>query len=646
MTSPYPYDPDPQAVVVAPWSVAFRAQRDVGLKIPINYVTVPAVSLKAACFAHNQYEDSAAQKCFSNLLASGFKRFIIDVYWDTGRSQWSLCPAEIPESASPADDTTSISITQSTSVKSLMTAPISLPIFERQASSISSRSSTPAARTDSATSSTPTLSFTGSSSTSMAYSAAATPTEFPTAGEPLVQIGQYNCTSNLGLQFLSSILSGYLKDTSTTIGASLIYLVLNVHVAAPYSSPNSPAMQPDPSALPKDENFLGHLLSSNLSSYLYTPSMLQSQRGNLNESWRLEQSNLPVAGYYKTNVSGNGIPSTQDGWPTETFMEFKNFLRLVTSFGAVDPQMASYDFTNDADTIFPLNEIISLKDVSISTSGSVTTGCLFNPNITTITSETNSSWAMFPASSLPNLASNPNATIPIPAIMNLTSCGISPLLNASLSNTTADINPLAYLSFSYSTLWSWAPGSPNNSTLIDDNPNNDLRCAALYGDANGRWRAVDCKSSHRVACRGSTPYTWSITPDLFAYSDADQACPDDTKFSTPRTALENAYLYTAALASANTGSSDPGDLPIIYLDLNSLDYADCWVTGANSTCPYKNSDNVNHTKIVVVPTVATVIVFVLAVATFFVKCAANRRDLRRGKRRRNMGGWDYEGVPS
>ncbi|KAF2502488.1 lectin C-type domain-containing protein [Lophium mytilinum] len=644
MTSPYPYDPDPQAVIVAPWSVAFRAQRDVGLKVPINYVTVPAVSLKAACFSHNQYEDSAAQKCFSNLLSIGFKRFMIDVYWDTGRSQWSLCPAEIPESASPSDDSTSISIVQSTSFQSLMTAPISL----RDGTLASS----PVARADSTTASVPALSSTSSSSRSTtsinARLRTSTNSIYPkTAGEPLVQIGPYNCTSTLGLQFLASILSDYLKDTSTTISASLTYLVLNIHVAAPYSSPTSPAIQPDSSALPQDENFLGHLLSSNLSSYLYTPTMLRSQRENLNESWHLDQPNLPAAGYYNTSTSGNGIPSTENGWPTETYMEFKNYLRLVISLGAVDPQMASYDFTNDADTIFPLDEIVSMKDVSISTSsGSVTAGCLFNPNITTVTSETNSSWAMFPASSLPNLASNPNATIPIPIITNLTSCGISPLLNVSLSNTTADTNPIAYLSFAHSTLWSWAPGSPNNSTLIDDDPNNDLRCAALYGDSNGRWRAVECTSSHRVACRGSTPYTWSITPDLFVYAEAHQACPDGTKFSTPRTGLENAYLYTTALASATTGSSDPGDPPIIYLDLNSLDYADCWVMGANSTCPYKNADNTNHTKIVVVPTVATVIVFVLAVATFFVKCASNRRDLRRGKRRRNMAGWDYEGVPS
>jgi hypothetical protein len=354
--------------------------------------------------------------------------------------------------------------------------------------------------------------------------------------------------------------------------------------------------------------------------------------------------NMPAAGYYATSIGNDGADSTQNGWPSEAYLEFRHFLRLITSFGSVDPQMASYDFGSDEDTIFPPDETISARNVSISNTGWVTAGCLFNPHISRITSDTNSSWAISVASNLPNLASDPNATIPIPVITNLTSCGISSFINASLSETTADTNPLAYLSIAYSTIWSWAPNEPSNATTTDDDSSNDYRCAALYGDANGRWRAVSCQSKHRVACRGSTPYIWNISSDLFTYADASNACPDDTTFAVPRTALENAHLYSAALASSNTSSDR--DLPIILLDLNCLDYPDCWVTGANSTCPYKDQSDQDRTKIVVVPTLATVIVFVLAVATFFVKCAANRRDLRRGKRRRNMGGWDYEGVPS
>jgi hypothetical protein len=48
---------------------------------------------------------------------------------------------------------------------------------------------------------------------------------------------------------------------------------------------------------------------------------------------------------------------------------------------------------------------------------------------------------------------------------------------------------------------------------------------------------------------------------------------------------------------------------------------------------------------VVIPTVAGVIVFLLAILTITVKCAANRQNTRR-RRKRGEGGWDYEGVPS
>lgn len=73
---------------------------------------------------------------------------------------------------------------------------------------------------------------------------------------------------------------------------------------------------------------------------------------------------------------------------------------------------------------------------------------------------------------------------------------------------------------------------------------------------------------------------------------------------------------------------------------------DCWVEGVNSTCPYVSRTDTNKVRIVVVPTVAAVAIFLLAALTFFVKCAANRREDKRGRRRRNVGGWEYEGVPS
>ena len=106
--------------------------------------------------------------------------------------------------------------------------------------------------------------------------------------------------------------------------------------------------------------------------------------------------------------------------------------------------------------------------------------------------------------------------------------------------------------------------------------------------------------------------------------------------------MENAHLLAALRASFS--SSSPHDP--IFLNLNSLDVSNCWVAGTNATCPYVPPMDTDHTRIVVVPTVAAGIIFVCAVATFFVKCASNRREDKRGRRRRMVDGWEYEGVPS
>jgi len=50
-------------------------------KVPINFVTVPGVSFSAACFPAMRFEDHNSGECLSNLLAVGFRRFEIDLYW-------------------------------------------------------------------------------------------------------------------------------------------------------------------------------------------------------------------------------------------------------------------------------------------------------------------------------------------------------------------------------------------------------------------------------------------------------------------------------------------------------------------------------------------------------------------------------------
>ncbi|PVH93797.1 hypothetical protein DM02DRAFT_619058 [Periconia macrospinosa] len=635
------YKPDQTALdtVTEPWSEALRAQRDLGLLVPINFHVVPSISLRAACFNNYVYSDRAFQKCFSNLLALGLRRFNVDVYWDQIRSQWSLCPVEIvpPGSDSNLNSSSSTSASDSTSSPSSssfsgsrsatftargtttalpsLVPPLTATVEPRQASSISSSVST--SSTASITSSQP-LSSTGGNG-----------------------FGPYNCTASLTLSYLTDILSDFLDITSTTTDATVIFLLLNIHAAAPRSSPTSPAQQP--TQLPNRGNFISDAINGNLSSNLYTPQKLEAQRADLddNDGWLSgDPDTHPASGYYETHQE-NGQLATSDGWPTEAFLVFRRVERLIVSFGSIDPQMSNYNLTVDESTIFSTDTIRQLRPATFNPDGTISSGCLFIPSESSITETTNSSWASAPALDI-NVSVNSDLQAPIPSVGNLTSCGLSAFLNTTLANTTADQNPLPYAVFMRSSMWTFIPGEPSNGTV----DNNTIgRCTAMLtnGSYPGRWRTVDCTNPLRAACQNtSVPYRWEISSERGSYGNAQSLCPPGLRFSVPHTPLENSHLYAAALASESASQNHE---PIL-VNLNSLDVEDCWVSGENATCPYLPPTDTDRARVVVVPTVAAVIIFVCAALTFFVKCAANRREDKRGRRRRMVGGWEYEGVPS
>lgn len=455
-----------------------------------------------------------------------------------------------------------------------------------------------------------------------------------------MQIGRYNCTSLMRLDLLTGILAGFLDSTATTTGASLLLLTLDVHAASSILDPDAPAPRLSQVQLPEDGSLLSDVMRGNLSDVTYTPTQLQEQRGNLNTSWcDVDWPNRPVEGYYSVSHNSGRNRYTLDGWPTEAFVEFQKFFRVSVGYGNIDSQMGLYNIGPDLEYIFPPGTFSDVRAASVSSDGRVSSGCLFDAADTGVNSERNSSWAIATAPTL-NINVNPDLMVPVPAIANLTSCGITALLNQTLADTTADKNPLPYAAYVHSTLWSWAPGQPLNAT---SESNDDLnRCVVMGMSPHpGRWRVADCSTRHRVACHlPSEPYNWEISNGASDYNGAASACRSPYQFSVPHTALENAHLL-AAMRNKPENGNEP-----IFVDLNAINVQDCWVIGLNGTCPYLSTAEMNRTRIVVVPTVAAVIIFVLAALTFFVKCAANRRENKRGRRRRMVGGWEYEGVPS
>lgn len=629
------YEPAAGAEPVLPWSIALLSQRDLALAIPINYVTQPAVSLTEACFSRGVYEDSAARRCLSNLLAVGFKRLIVDLYWDVGRALWSLCPVEIPESASSDDDATMgiVSSTSDADFSSVMMSTGSLQ--PRQATALS---------TSALTSPTPSSS---STSSVLASGVSASPTGQGT-GSGIVQTGSYRCSSSLNVSSISSLVADYLDDTGDTINASLIYLIFNIHAAASNSTSSVTASAPAASQLPTANTTLSNVLSADLASYLYTPTQLREDRANLNDSWfgydTSADTGLKPALPYLQAATVDGVESTESGWPSEGVLEFgPDHLRLLASFGRVDAQMADYDTQSDNSILFPEGTFESLQNLAFSDSGNVTNGCFFDNDVNYLTGSTNSSWAL--SSTFPmTLTQSLNSTSPY--ISNMTACGVSPLLNQSLSDT-ADVSYEPYQTVSYGSIWSWADSEPRNITNNVGNASY-LRCATMRASTHGRWVLTDCTEQHHAACRagGDKPFDWRISDSKESYTDTDSICPDGSSFDAPRTALENRYLFAALQTRANEDSGDFDGDASVWVNFNSLDVTDCWVVGVSQTCPYNLAANQDENRLVVIPTVAAVIVFVCTVLTLFVKCAGNRQSSRKSRRRTMQEGWEYEGVPS
>ncbi|GAB7337239.1 hypothetical protein MBLNU457_g2612t1 [Dothideomycetes sp. NU457] len=635
------YVPDATAIPGSNLSTALLSQRDLSLAIPINFVTHASVSLRT-CFSTNVYEDTAARKCISNLLAAGFRRFILDVYWDYSRSAWSLCPVMLGSAAPPDSSTTSPSPPTATSESSLSNAPLS---FASTAGAeripyVTTVDSPPLNARQAISPSTTSLE---SPSTSITSSADVSPSVVSNTPETLYQIGEYKCTTSIDLGFVGHILSDFFSASGYNTNATINFLILNLHTAG---NPSGSISTVPTSELPAPGNLVADVLNSTLFSYLYTPDALRSDRANLNDSWYASGILFqPDHAYLDLHTLPDGNIETYGGWPTEGFLEFYRFKRLLIGYGSIDQQFANYDVSLDGTTIFSPGYLSTVESISTTASGTIDRGCYFDAN-TTHVSAINNSFA------ITENEFGPSAVTDIHTLLheanNATSCGLSPLLNQTLFNVPANVNGSAYNNFVGSTIWSWYvyDGQPYDNSSGSTTVPGD-HCAVLNLTTQGKWHTTSCSGRHYGACRvGSQPYLWVPTEMSGQYDAISRVCPDNSTFAAPRTALENSYLISAMQTAYSSGVLDSDDTSI-WVNFNDLDVSGCWVAGANQTCPYVQHAG-DTTRKVTVPTVAAVIVFVLVALTLFSKVAANRtsRKRRRSRKRMGDGGWDYEGVPS
>lgn len=562
----------------------------------------------------------------------------MDLYWSPKRKQWTFCPVAIPPDAVGATENPETAVTSAPSA-----VLSSGNMDEVQNTSLSTATS------QDTTASTSDLNIGRNNWDKRAHgqTLSATVTAAPTSvdSKPLLyNLGSYSCTHTLDLSTLINVIYEYFQQTANTLEARLLYLIFNIHPAADIDNPNDPSNVPI-DLLPDPDQLVGSIIDATLGTYMYNPSQLQDERSNLNMTWyNVPGSYHPIAEYFKTNKNQQGIHSTPNGWPCEKYVEIKKAKRLLLGWGAVDDEFKGYNFSGDEDIVFPKDSLTSKVDVEATQEGRIDSGCLYDPDSLDVPRA--ASWSQsakisgFQYSSVSDSDMNPLSNLS----KNLKFCGISPMVNETLFNVTADEAIGPYQNISHSA-WFWAAREPYGPS--DGDPEKRYRCAVMNTDT-GNWRATDCSHQYYAACRiKNSPYSWVLTKDKTSFDAASESCPEDSAFGVPRTGLEQTYL-TALLNKSDIAlnlSSDDGASSGIWVNFNSLDVQSCWVTGGpNATCPYYDDDEDNERRQIVIPTVAAIIVLIITALTLFVKCNANRRNSRRKKR--VIEGWEYEGVPS
>lgn len=192
-------------------------------------------------------------------------------------------------------------------------------------------------------------------------------------------------------------------------------------------------------------------------------------------------------------------------------------------------------------------------------------------------------------------------------------------------------------------MWGWLPivvmgtGTDlayQNYTVPQDAPN---RCAVATSTG---WMPKLCLDEFPVACANATSqYSWALGNRLTLYGHADEVCPPGFVFDCPRNALAQAALLEMLASSGESA---------VWVDLNLLLVANCWVTGGeNAECPYTRVVSLrNFVGMILASSVVLVVLLVVMVLLRLrhIPVQGNKRYWRREAAAASKE--SIEGVPS
>ncbi|KAL7327253.1 hypothetical protein PS15p_209471 [Mucor circinelloides] len=84
-------------------TTAMRIQRDIAMNVTIDQLVWPALELSTAFFGKDYSTHRLSQ--VDNVLIMGYKRLVVDLYWDPVDLDWQLCPFSIKHNATATTST-------------------------------------------------------------------------------------------------------------------------------------------------------------------------------------------------------------------------------------------------------------------------------------------------------------------------------------------------------------------------------------------------------------------------------------------------------------------------------------------------------------------------------------------------------------
>jgi len=613
------------------------------MNISINRIQWPAINLASGFFGNN-YTDVKVLN-IASVLQAGYRRLVLDLYWQSDRGNWQLCPTNIPDAAF--------------SQRLALTPELGKAISSqnRTVTHSSSLSTTPS-------SPPPTASPERKVKTLAPSKLLATKDEMFSNGVQLqadVTVSSYTCTPWITFRHFMQSIDVYLNSVDPLTNSEhtdLVFLILNLH------SLNSTSTQTPPS-VNTNSTWIGNM-SNNQSlslwetidstvgksllrtSKVYTPQNLTSDRANLTASFNTTGMPYYIA---QTNADTHTL-TTNTGWPPWLYLIQKQ-IQLLVGFGDnFLPSNTNYNVADDGNFIFDqsaLNGGSLMSTINVTSmastgwtncsvpggnnfmvpSGNETTELV--GGVVTGGNQVSWSWAYMTDQGSPFDYYSGN---------NASSCGYSPYFTGSTyQSTDYPVLPNASSSLTnpiVSTIWSWDIGQPPYPSSNSGN-GSGLLCAAMQ-TVNGRWKASDCAQLYRVACRSlQDPDTWTLTNGYYSYDRAEAACPSQYQFDAPRTAQQNRMLFlTIRKATQSTATSSKVQSIAdqqVWIDLNNAGGQDCWVVGKNSTCWWANGYSQEFTGLIHTSVVGGVIILIFVSLFIWVKCSRMWRQRKAGIRK-------------